>query len=364
MNIRHGAALAVTLLFSAPVTKLAAQQPTGVVLKSGAIEIQLNGRVHTQFNTTTAEDEPATEMELRRIRLEATVKINDLVSGRIQPDFAPGNRVVMKDAYLKLTFDPALQLLAGQAHRPFSPVTMTTSNRIIPIERGLRIRGVDDSWDEYNLVAGLGYSDRDVGLQVMGSPKGAPMKLSYAAGFFNGPARDEAEGENTYQLAARVSVEPFRLFRVGAAWSRRDFVRVPALPELPLDVEGGHAFLVDAEWGAYDSAGVHLTAEAAYGDFDPHTGSRFFGAQGWLAYRTGELGSKIRAVEPLIRVSHGDPDVNDRGDEGENGGGLLVTPGINLYLGGLNRVMFNYDFWSPADGERQGGFKTQFQLAF
>jgi hypothetical protein len=41
-----------------------------------------------------------------------------------------------------------------------------------------------------------------------------------------------------------------------------------------------------------------------------------------------------------------------------------VTPGINLYLGGQNRVMFNYDFWNPTDGERQGSFKTQFQLAF
>jgi hypothetical protein len=364
MNIRHGAALAVTLLFFSPVTKLAAQQPAGVVLKSGAIEIQLNGRVHTQFNTTTVEDEPATEMELRRIRLEATVKVNDLVSGRIQPDFAPGNRVVMKDAYLRLSLDPGLNFLAGQAHRPFSPLTITSSNRIIPIERGVRIRGLDEAWDEHNLVRNLGYTDRDVGLQVMGSPRGAPMRFSYAAGFFNGPARGDAEGENTYQLAARVSVEPLRLFRVGAAWSRRDFVREPNLPESPLDVEGGQAFLVDAELGAYDSAGVHLAAEAAYGDFDPHTGSRFFGAQGWLAYRTRPLGRKISAVEPLIRISHGDPDVNDRGDEGENGGGLLLTPGINLYLGGQNRVMFNYDFWSPTDGERQGSFKTQFQLAF
>lgn len=364
MQRNRRGALIVTVSLFASVTKLAAQDapPPAVVLKSGAVEITLNGRVHTQFNTTTVDTEPATAFELRRIRLEANVKVNDVVSGRIQPDFAPGNRVVMKDAYLRLSFDPGFQVLAGQAHRPFSPITIASSNRILPIERGLRIRGVDDAFEEFNLVSELGYADRDVGLQVLGSPRGAPLGFDYRVGVFNGPARQDADSANTYQLAARVSIEPVRRVRVGAGWSRRDFVRESNIPEGGEDVEAGHAFEVDLEMGAYERPGPHFVAEATAGDFDPHEGTRFWGAQGWLGYRTGALGEKITAIEPLIRVSHGDTDAGDDGEE--NLGGTLITPGINLYLGGLNRVMFNYDFWNPLEGDREGSFKAQFQLAF
>ncbi|HYJ78611.1 MAG TPA: porin [Longimicrobiaceae bacterium] len=351
--------LAVTFLLLASVTHLPAQTPA-VVLKSGAMEIAINGRLHTQFNTTSVDDEPATAFELRRIRLEALVKINDVVSGKIQPDFA-GNRVVMKDAYMRITLDPGFQILAGQAHRPFSPIPFTSSTRILPIERGVRIRGVDDAWDEYNLVSVLGYSERDVGLQVMGSPRGAPLGLFYQAGIFNGPARAEAGSEDTYQVGARLAVQPLPNVRVGGAWSSRHFAEASADPHAPPEIERGHAWEVDVEYGGYEP-GLHVVAEAVYGDFDPFAGARFFGAQGWLAWRTDELASKIVNVEPVLRVSYGDANANDSGPE--EGGGTLVTPGVNLYLGGLNRIMFNYDFWNPLAGEKHSSFKAQFQLGF
>jgi hypothetical protein len=352
---------AVTFVLLAAVTSLPAQTPT-VVLKSGATEIAINGRIHTQFNTTSVDEEPSTAFELRRVRLEALVKINDVVSGKIQPDFA-GNRVVLKDVYMRITLDPGFQILAGQAHRPFSPIPITSSTRILPIERGVRIRGVDDAFDEFNLVSELGYGDRDIGLQILGSPRGAPLGLSYQAGFFNGPAREDAGGENTYQLVARLAVQPHPEVRIGTAWSSRDFARpaIPTDPDLPPEIERGNAWEVDVELGGYDP-GLHLVTEAVYGDFDPFTDTRFFAAQGWLAWRSAELGSKIVNVEPLLRVSYGDANFNDEGPE--DGGGTLITPGVNLYLGGLNRIMFNWDFWNPLTGEAQNSFKTQFQLGF
>lgn len=361
MPSRRLRVLAVTSACLLAVTHLRAQQ-TGVVVKSGAVEIQVGGRVQTQLSTSTVDSVPATELELRRLRLELTVKINDVVSGKIQPDFAPGNRVVMKDAWMRITLDPAFSILAGQAHRPFSPIPITTSTRILPIERGVRIRGLTGAFDEYNLVSELGYSERDVGLQVLGAPKGAPLGLTYQAGFFNGPARSRAKDRNTYQLAARVTATPVKDLRIGAAWSSLDFVRTSTTPGGTVDVARGNAYDVDVEYGAYDRPGVHVVAEAVYGDFQPFTGARFFGAQGWLAYRTPELPGKIKAVEPVMRASYGDANVNDR--PVGNPGGLLLTPGVNLYLGGLSRVMFNWDFWNPLEGASQNSFKTQFQVAF
>jgi len=359
MPSRHLRVLAVTSLCLAAGTELRAQ---GVVVTSGAAEIHIGGRIQTQFATSSVDTVPATGMELRRLRLEATVRINRVVSGKIQPDFAPGNRVVMKDAWMKIALDPALTLLAGQAFRPFSLITATTSVRILPIERGVRIRGLADVYDEYDLVSELNYSERDVGLQLLGAPKRAPLGLTYQAGFFNGPVRAQARGRNTYQLAARATVSPARELHVGAAWSSRDFVRASTTPGQTVDVARGSAYEADVEYGSYDSAGIHLVGEASYGDFQPFERARFFGAQGWLGYRTHEHAGTIKAVEPVARVSYGNADVRDR--LVENRGGLLLTPGVNLYLGGLNRMMFNWDLWNPIDGASQNSFKAQFQVAF
>lgn len=332
----------------------AAGQGGAPIFTTGAAEIEINGRVQTQFNTTTVEDAETGEWLMRRVRLSASVKLNDLVSGEIAPDFA-GNRVSLKDAYVRLTFDPALSVLAGNAHRPFSRIEQTSSTRMLPVERGLRIRGVA-GFDHYELVNGLDYSDRDIGLQVMGAPEGAPLGFSYAAGVFAGPLQGEAAGEDPTQFAARIGMRPLERLRVGAAWSSREFAD-------PLGgsagLRRGHAFEADVEYGAF-APGLHLIAEVAGGDFDPFSDRRFFGAQGWLAYRTGPLGTAISGIEPLLRVSYGDLDE----PLGAAAGGTLLTPGVNVHLGGLNRLMLNYDLWSPRDGDSEGSFKAMFQMAF
>ncbi|MET0398348.1 MAG: porin [Longimicrobiaceae bacterium] len=352
-----GPALAAALL----PAMLGAQEAPPVVFKSNALEVAIGGRIHTQFNTTSAESEPATEIALRRVRLEATVKVNDWVSAKIQPEYA-GSRVTLRDAYMRFAFDPALTLVAGQAHRPFGTVVPTSSTRILPIERGVRIRGLPDAREEHNLIVDLGYADRDVGLQLVGEPAWAPLGLSYAAGVFNGPARAEAREENTYQLAARAAIHPVEPLRLGVSWSRRDFAVQDSAAAERLDVRRGHAWAVDAEYGRY-APGLHLLGEVAMGDLDPASGAEFRGAQGWLGFRTGALGSKLTGVEPVVRVSWGD--VDGQSERLAVTGGTLVTPGVNFYFGPLNRIMVNYDFWSPdGDGGSEGSFKVQFQAAF
>lgn len=351
--------LAAGLLLAAGAAR--AQEAPPVVFKANALEVSVGGRVQTQFNTTSVETEPFSEIVLRRVRLEATVKVNEVVSAKIQPEYA-GSRVGLKDAYVRFAFDPALSFVAGQANRPFGTITPTSSTRILPIERGVRIRGLPNAREQHNLVADLGYADRDVGLQLVGEPAGAPLGFSYAAGVFNGPARGEARELDTYQLAARAAVRPADPLRVGVSWSRRDFA-VPAAgsPER-LEVRRGHAWALDGEWGRY-GPGLHLVAELAAGDLDPAAGAEFTGAQGWLAYRTGAVGRGLTGVEPLLRASHGD--VDGEAQRLAVAGGTLLTPGINLYFGPLNRIMLNYDLWSPGGGGgREGSFRAQFQAAF
>ena len=324
------------------------------VLRTNAAEIQIGGRVHTQFNTTSVEGEPDGEFLLRRARLEATVRINPVVSGRLQTEFG-GDRLSVKDAYLKLDLHPAFQVLAGRAYRPFSLLEQTSSTRILPIERGLAIRGLSDR-DQYEVVHDLAYADRDVGLQVMGAPAGAPVGLSYAAGVFAGPLAGRTGEEDTYQYAARATVRPLTGVTLGGAWSSRAFAEEVG-PER-FDIERGNAYELDVEMGSF-APGLHLMGELSFGDYDPFTDREFLGAQGWLAWRSGAVDELLSAVEPIFRASYSTID-GVGGDEG----GTLLTPGVNLYFGGLNRVMFNYDFWSPLTGDAQGSFKTMFALAF
>lgn len=326
---------------------------TGPVLRTGAAEITVGGRVHAQLTTSSMDTVPAQEWVLRRVRLESTVKVNDWVGGRVQVDFA-GNRVSVKDAYLSMELDPALKLIAGNQHRPFGVITQTTSNRILFAERGARIRGLGEAFEQHNLVAELGYADRDLGLVAAGAPHGAPLGLFYAVGYFNGPARRPSLNEDTYQVAGRLGVRPARNVTLAGSFSRRDFAEDDS-------TRGGVAWAADLEIGSY-APGFHFVGEAVIGDFDPYAEAEFVGAQAWLAYRTPELGGRITHVEPALRISHGDPDREDGLDVAQ--GGLLLTPGVNLYLGGLNRIMVNADLWRGDDGSRETSFKAHFQLAF
>lgn len=352
---RISAVLSALLLVTAP----AAGQGFTVTTPDSSARITFGGRVQTIFNTTSVDDRPGTETELRRVRLEATLQFGRLVSGKIQPEFA-GSRVSLRDAYVRFNLDPALQVWAGQAHRPFGLVSPYSTVRLPALEKGLRIRGVE-GYEHFNLLSGLGYSDRDVGIQLRGEPEGAPLGLSYAAGVFNGPARTNAPEENTYQVVARVAARPVGWARVGVSWSRIDFAHV--IDDVAqVEMSEGAAWGADVELGS-ERGGPRAVFEVARGDSDPLPEAEFVSAQGWVAYRTGRVSSTIAALEPVVRVSWADPDVD--GDAiGLPVGGTLVTPGINLWLGGLNRFSLYYDVWNPDAGESARSFKALFQLAF
>jgi hypothetical protein len=355
------AALLGLALLLAPFAPAGAQEARDTaVIRTGAAELELSGRVQLQLTTTSVETQPSAEWALRRVRLEAKVKINELVSGKIQPEFA-GNNVTLKDAYIQLSFSPSLVLTLGQMNRPFGIIQPLSSTRILPIERGVRIRGLAGALDENNLLVQLGYADRDVGMEVRGAPKGAPLGISYAAGIFNGPARGDAGAEDTYQWVARAVARPSPRLAVGAGYSDRDFLRYQTDQPDVFSLERGGAWEVDAEYGSF-APGLHLIAEIAGGKLEPALGNDFLAAQGWLAFRTRPLSPTVTALEPVLRISHGDPDLHPTAESVR--GGTLLTPGVNLYLGGLNRVMLNYDLWIPKDAPTVRSLKAMFQIVF
>lgn len=349
--------LAVGLLGAAsPASAQSTPEESGGSVRVGAAEIVLSGRVQAQLATTSVAGEPPARLFLRRVRLEARIRANDLVGGKIQPDFS-GEGPLLRDAFVTLDLSPALGVLVGQTHRPFGLLTRYSSLRMPPVEKGAEIPG-REALDELNLLREAGFTGRDVGVHLSGAPPGAPLGLAYTLAVTQGPAAEVVRDRVTLQLVARVAASPWEGVTLGGSWSRRDFAADAAGPDAGR-VRAGSAVALDLAVEP-PAPGLLLLGEVTWGDRDPWTGSTFRGAQAWIAYDLVPASRAVSMVEPLLRVSRG----RVEGGAGHEDG-TLVTPGINLYLGGLNRVMLDYDLWVPRGaGSRERSLKAMLQLAF
>lgn len=352
MNFRVLAVLSATLAGPSLLSAQSSDQTLRVT--TNAVEVKIGGRVHTQFNTTSIDGQPASQFLLRRARVEFSARVSDRVSGVVNPEFG-NDQVVLKDAYVAFDLSPRVTMIAGQAHRPFGLLEQTSSKRMMPVERGLRVRGLSDV-DGYAVMNGLGYSDRDIGVQLRST---LDEGLELTAGVFQGPLHGQVGDHSSYQYAARVRGTVAPDVRVGAGWSNRDFATGVGAG---LELERGNAFEIDLEYGSF-APGLHVLAEIASGDVNPFTDERFHAAQTWIAYRTEPFDGTDMVLEPLLRISYADVAVD--GQPTTQRGGTLLTPGLALYFGPLNRIAVNYDFWwNKGPGDEASSLKVLFQMGF
>jgi hypothetical protein len=90
---------------------------------------------------------------------------------------------------------------------------------------------------------------------------------------------------------------------------------------------------------------------------DPST---FVTAQAIVAFRHPISDNpRVQAIEPVGRISWGDPDTDADSDDG-----FLLTPGFVVHFVGRNKVAFNVDIWSPGAGDTEWSFKGQTYLHF
>ena len=325
------------------------------------VRVTLSGRAHIQFNTTSVDEEdagttdpvPSSTFETRRVRLQANVAIGDWIRGVIEPEFAL-SRLQMKQAWIALDFDSAFTIRAGHFKKPFSLILLGSSTQLAPIERGLRIRNLVDALsdqdetvfteldgeqiigEEQLLVSLMNYGDYDIGAAIEGQKAG----FAWSIGAFNGSRADTRDNNDSKTFAGRVTYAiPIDVpLRIGVAASRRD-VNWQRIDDL-METRTGTAWSVDLELGGF-RRGVWLMAEAIRGE-NLVTQETLSGAQASLSYFIGTGRRRIEGIEPLGRVSWGDPDDTVDGDEG-----ILLTPGINFYMFGRNRMMFNWDVFMP-----------------
>lgn len=349
----------------------------GVQAQTPPVTVDITGRMQFQWNSTSvAEDEAggplaSSTFETRRVRLGADIRVGDWIRGYIEPEYALGS-LSLKQVWMSLELDRALVLRAGQFKKPFSVINLTSSTAHPMIERGVRIRGLEESLvaanqgelsgvrgdlligEQHALLDAQGYLAYDLGAML----EGRAGAFGWAAGVFNGNGPDARDENNGKSLAARVTydIDMGRPLTLGGAWSRRE-LRWPTATDA--DTRTGDAFEIDAVLGGLRE-GWWLLAELSSGT-NIATEERFLGAQGVLARFFGTDGGRIEGIEPMARFSYGDPDDSIDGDAG-----MLVTPGINLYFIGRNRLMFNWDVYVPESDrfETQHAGRAQINLYF
>lgn len=329
-------------------------------ISARAATITVGGRLHTQLSSTTVDGAGPTDIFLRRARLYLGIEVNDFLEAVLQPDFV-GGKARLQDAYVRFNFSDGFAVTVGQMKRAFDLFELSSSTRLSIIERDGRIPGVDQctgvgsicSWSGLNEE--LAYAERDVGVRFEGD---LSEKVSYMAAVTNGTGVNVQDENSSKSYSARLQVELGGGVRIAANTSIHDYIGPRD------DTDYGVALGGDIEFGSWQD-GLHLQAGFVTGD-------------NWLSldfagdaatFRTVQVvgsfyfpideGERFVGVEPVGRISWGDPDSNGAGD-----GGLLLTPGIMFYVLGRSKVGANLDIYSPETGDTEMSLKLQTYLYF
>lgn len=321
-------------------------------VQAGGLELDLSGRVQAQFNTTSIgegdlEEAPAaTVFETRRVRFGTRFDYDGWLTGTVEADFG-GESALLTDGFIDVQLAEGFVVRAGQFKKPFGLIELTSSTQILTIERSARIRGLEDLLSEAGTVIGEEQWLLDeamyVGRQIGVMAHGAVGRVGYAAGVFNGEGANAPDEEGSKAFAARLTYAVAAPLVLGAAFGSQPSTIEPDGDEIQVE-----AFSVDAEYGTFRGEGLHLMAEAMVGenplvldvaDGDPATMAGAHIVAAWFVPREG---GRVEGVEPVLRVSWGDPG----GEDDESG--LLVTPGANLYFTGRNRFMVNGEVYLPS----------------
>ncbi|GMR13889.1 MAG: hypothetical protein BMS9Abin29_2115 [Gemmatimonadota bacterium] len=322
--------------------------------------ITVGGRLHTQLSSTTVDGSGPTNIFLRRARIYLGIEVNDFLEAVLQPDLV-GGKARLQDAYIRFNFSDGFAVTVGQMKRAFDLFELSSSTRLSMIERDGRVPGVDQcagvggvcSWSRLN--ERLAYAERDVGIRFEGD---LSEKVSYMAAVTNGTGVNVPDENSSKSFSARLQVELGGGFRLAANTSIHDYIGPRD------DTDYGVAVGGDIEFGSWQD-GLHIQAGFVTGDnwrsLDPAGDAATFRTAQVIGsyYIPLDDGERFVGIEPVGRISWGDPDSN-----GVDDGGLLLTPGIMFYVLGRSKVGANLDIYSPETGDTEMSLKLQTFLYF
>jgi len=194
--------IAVTWV-TAGVSPLLAQ----TTIEARAATITVGGRLNVQYRASSV-DEAVSDIFLRRARARLEIGVSDLLDGRLQAELAGDPE--LKDAWIRMTFDPAIRVSFGQFKRAFSTFFLASSTDLPILERDGRVggidacRGVGGVCTFQRLTSRLSFDGRDIGLRVQGATEGG---FEYQATLTNGEGENESDVNDAKSFSGRVEYD-------------------------------------------------------------------------------------------------------------------------------------------------------------
>jgi hypothetical protein len=348
--------------------------------------IRVAGRIQAQFSAQDGDSSDrfnpsaavGTAFDIRRLRIQADVRIGENITMVIQPSFEM-SALRMRDAYLRALLwrspTAGVALTMGQEKKPFNRHELTSSNTLLSIERGARFRGLGAAAVQNNLLEENGYIAHDLGASLDAYAGGG--RYAVKAGVYNGSGESAADVNNAKTFAARATATVLQdaelrpVLRVGVAAISRDrgvTTTASSTRFAPDSAVRTAAWDLDLEWGDF-RPGLHVIADFAQGRHLADTTFRYVTGRNaglrpgapdsafstfrslhvvasWRFQFEDPAGTRlVKIIEPALRVDLTDPDV-DRADDG----GLLVSPVLNVHLSQTTVLRAGIDIYRYTDG--------------
>lgn len=380
-----------------PAIALAAIAVGAAELSAQTPNIRVAGRIQTQFSTSSGDSSSAynpsavvsSGFEVRRLRIQADVRIGENVNMVLQPSFEMG-ALRMRDAYLRVllwrTPTAGLGVTMGQEKKPFNRYELTSSNNLPSIERGLRLRGLTAPVvAQNNLLEENGYLAHDLGANA--DVYLLNGRVAAKAGVYQGAGESAQDVNNAKSFGVRVTgtvlqdAEARPMLRVGAAVMSRDRAVTAAATGTTFAPDSSRrtsAVGLEVEWGDF-RPGLHVIGDFATGDnllagsfcvngttpiscrvdtgrnlgsLRPNAPDSAFATfasmQVVAAYRwqfEDPSGNRlIKILEPALRVDYTDPNTGTGGNQA-----MLITPALNVYFGQTTVMRAGVDFYTYHD---------------
>lgn len=342
--------------------------------------IRVAGRVQAHFSSSSGDSSAnynpnnvvSSAFEIRRLRIQADVRLGENINMVLQPSFEMGS-LRMRDAYLRVLLarneTSSFGLTMGQEKKPFNRYTLTSSNNLPSIERGLRLRGLAAPViAQNNLLEENGYIEHDLGASADVSLSGGRFILK--AGVYNGSGESTVDVNGSKSFGGRATATILQdtalrpVLRIGAAVMSRDRGITTTATSTAFSPDSSRrttAIGFDVEYGDF-RPGLHLIGDFATGDallggahclnaaaaiscrFD--AGRNFGGLRpgapdsafatfrsiqlvaAWRWQPDDEAGTRlIKIIEPALRVDFTDPNTSASSDQA-----TLITPALNIYF--------------------------------
>ncbi|MDP3775424.1 MAG: porin [Gemmatimonadales bacterium] len=341
--------------------------------------IRVAGRVQTQFATASGDSTGSfnpsavvsSSYEIRRLRIQADVRLGDNINMVLQPSFEMG-ALRMRDAYLRVVLwhnpTSGFGLTMGQEKKPFNRYELTSSNNLLSIERGARFRGFSGVAAQNNLLEENGYLAHDLGASADFTTW--QNRFTVKAGLYNGSGESSNDVNNAKTFGARATAtviadeEARPVLRLGAAVVSRDRSVTTTATSTTFSPDSSRrtsAIGLDAEWGDF-RPGLHVIADFASGktlrsgtdclngttaiscrvdvgrntaNLRPNTPDSalatfrsFQVVGGWRWQPDDPNGTRlVKIIEPALRLDYTDPNTSRDDDHG-----MLITPVLNVYF--------------------------------